>query len=140
MGSLRTGKTTIRGPHQWTTKMFRFECEFNQHTERGCRNTVGRIFAKSVRLHISHVNSSEMRIHLIESLPKHEGKGKGSEALSWLCEMADAHQIELSLRACPQYRNFGLNLVDLVQWYRRHGFVLLGSEYEMKRYPNGSTC
>ncbi len=53
------------------------------------------------------------------------GKGYGSQALNWLCELAAKYDVTLSGHAAP----FGtskpmLNKHQLKQWYKRHGFLV----------------
>lgn len=128
---------TLLRTFPWKTKIFRFESEFKEHTKRPPVRRNGRLFADAVLLNIRKVNSIEVRLLMIETLPEHMNQGKASEALSWLCEMADAYQLQISLCPVPQYSDT-LTLMQLTAWYQKYGFVRLGYDDEMIRYPHAN--
>lgn len=73
----------------------------------------------------SHQSSRVNILDLISTKPK---KGFGSQLLKLVCDLADAHQITLFLRAQP----FGptkigdlerITLSKLIAWYRKFGFT-----------------
>jgi 8-oxo-dGTP pyrophosphatase MutT (NUDIX family) len=73
-----------------------------------------------------HVNS-------IRSFEK--SKGVGSEALKFLCALADKHKVKVQLVA-KQYGNEGLTTSQLVAWYSRYGFVPKRGDDLLIREPN----
>src|SRR5690242_19544474 len=63
------------------------------------------------------------------------GNGYASQALDWLCNLADKHGVMLAGHAAP----FGkqkpmLRKADLKNWYSRHGFLVSRSG-EINRLP-----
>lgn len=126
--------TTIR-THPWTMMTFRFENEFNAHTMKRVRSLPGRLFAGCVILKVKTVNKIEVKLLLIETLPEWRFLGKATEAMKWLCEMADGHDIQISL--CPvQLEDDSMSCMQLTRWYQKFGFVRLGFDFEMVRYPS----
>lgn len=125
----------IQTTHQQTTKTSLFNQEFmrsTRHRGRAYRN--GRLFAQHTVVSCNIVNSMEVRLTHIETLAAFRGKGMSSECLNWLCELADAYQVQIVL--CPvQLDTTGLDVLALTAWYQRHGFVRLGFDDEMIRYP-----
>lgn len=66
-----------------------------------------------------------------------QGKGYGSEALDWVCKLADKHNVVLHLT--PQrVGKEGLRTSDLRNWYTRHDFRRT-KDYpgSMRREPHG---
>lgn len=125
----------IQAMHQATTRTFLFREEFNRRT--ATRRGSGRLFSNRVSVNVKVVNKGEIRILNIETLPLFRRMGYASICLNWLCTMADQLQVQISLGACPMDGTRGLDLVDLTAWYQRHGFVRLGFDDEMIRYPKG---
>jgi RimJ/RimL family protein N-acetyltransferase len=65
----------------------------------------------------------------------HPGEGGGSLMLRALCDLADRHGVELTLKALPFGRKpYPRSRDDLVAWYQRHGF--LGTHKKMTRKPH----
>lgn len=116
-----------------TTKTFLFRKQFDQET--ACSKGSGRLFSHRVKINVKVVNRGEIRILNIETLPLFRHMGYATVCLNWLCAMADQLQVQISLGACPMDGERGLDLVDLTAWYQRHGFVRLGFDDEMVRYP-----
>jgi len=78
-------------------------------------------------------HSDGVSIHWIGSLES--GKGQGTAALTWLCDLADRHHVTLTLKVNGSKPSYGvLRLInrmedqrllspkDLRAWYRSHGF------------------
>jgi hypothetical protein len=112
----------------------RFEKEFVRHTRGRSRSLRGRLFAHSVVLDIKKVNSTEMRLMYIETM-RCKRTGLATEAMSWLCELADAYNVQLSLTPVP-YDRQSMNVVQLTKWYQSFGFVRIGMQDEMVRYAH----
>jgi hypothetical protein len=65
------------------------------------------------------------------------GGGNGTFILRALCELADRHGIELTLKPLPIGRKpYPLKRDQLQAWYQRHGFV--GTRRKMLRPPAAS--
>jgi hypothetical protein len=65
------------------------------------------------------------------------GAGNGAMMLSKLCELADRHGIEISLKPLPFGRKpYPLAGQQLATWYRRYGFV--GNRKKLVRRPAGA--
>jgi GNAT superfamily N-acetyltransferase len=62
-----------------------------------------------------------IRLSCIRSFER--GKGYGSRALDWLCQLADAHGVTIKghISPCGMVKP-RLNKTQLRQWYKRHGF------------------
>ncbi len=90
-----------------------------------CRGWVQIIFGKDRRIDI----------HRLWTLAP--GQGNGSAMLRSICELADRHGVEISLKALPFGRKpFRLSADQLVQWYARHGFV--GTRKRLIRKPRAN--
>lgn len=116
-----------------------FLSEFN-NVCKPRRNICGRLFSNTVRIELNEVNSHEYRLNWIYVQPKERGKGHASFALRWLCDLADAHNIRLSLSPANlmvRTGDMGMNTLQLTAWYQKFGFVRIGMQDEMMRYPNG---
>lgn len=61
------------------------------------------------------------------------GKGKASQVLKDLTQLADKHQVTLALQPQPFGAEKGLNTVQLISWYKRYGFKKSGFGDEMIR-------
>jgi hypothetical protein len=70
-----------------------------------------------------------MKIKTSERL---RGQGAASEALAWLCSLADEHSVTLCLEVEP-FDFGGLSEAELLGWYKRFGFT--GNAREMIREP-----
>lgn len=112
----------------------RFEREFLAHTKHRARSLRGRLFAHNVVLDVAKVNTQRIRLLYIETL---WGKRRGSAnyAMAWLCEMADAYEIEIELTPFP-YDKQGMDVVQLTAWYSTFGFHRIGCQDAMIRFPN----
>jgi hypothetical protein len=92
----------------------------------------------------------ELVLHFIGSAE--HGKGYGTAALTWLCDLADKHQVPLILNVVGKKTSFGalrmtsgrlndpyLTPKGLRAWYKRHGFVTYQRKAEggvmMRRSP-----
>lgn len=75
-------------------------------------------------------------IQSIRSLNR--GSGYGSKALDWLCALADEHDVTLNGTVEPIGKKPRLNVLQLKQWYARHGFKVKGRSIcrEPKRERN----
>lgn len=117
--------------------IYPFEKEFMSCTSMARHGRLSRLFAGAVHIGIAQVNSETVRITNIEILsPRLRRKGLASEAIDWLGELADAHNVKLSLTPASGDRH-AMSTVQLTAWYQRHGFVRIGMQDEMLRYPNG---
>lgn len=118
--------------HQWT-KTYRFEQEYKQLTKPRQGAPHIRVFARHVNLHISITNHQEIRLHMIKTPIGSRRRGFASDALKWLCEMADGHGIRITLCPAPE-KDCNMSLVGLTLWYNKHGFEDFDND-EMIRYP-----
>jgi len=63
-------------------------------------------------------------------------KGNGTAIMRALCEFADRHAVELTLKALPFGRKpFPMSREQLKAWYQRYGFK--GARWKMSRAPAG---
>jgi hypothetical protein len=75
----------------------------------------------------------ELIIHRLWTLEP--GQGNGAHMLRILCNLADQHQVELTLKTIPFGRKpHPLPREQLVAWYQRHGFE--GTHKKMTRKPH----
>lgn len=116
--------------------IFHFEREFEKHTKHRSRSLRGRLFASYVVLEIKRVHSHQIRLQYIETL-RCRRTGLASYAVSWLCELADAHEVDLCLAPVP-YDRQSMNVQQLTQWYQSFGFVRIGCGDEMIRYVHAT--
>jgi RimJ/RimL family protein N-acetyltransferase len=74
----------------------------------------------------------ELVIHRL--FARHPGEGGGSIMLRALCDLADRHGVELTLKALPfGGKPYPKSREQLVAWYQRYGFV--GTHKKMTRKP-----
>ena len=52
-----------------------------------------------------------------------KGEGDGSQALDWLCRLADTHGVRI-VAWVERIGHEGLTKAQLTAWYRRHGFTV----------------
>lgn len=114
-------------------KTFLFEQEYKAVTKRRRGASLGRVFATIVVIQISTVNSEEIRINYIEAYTKN--LGHGTQALKWLCELADAYGVRLILKVQPE-SCCPIPFFKLSEWYIKHGFKRMAVNNEMIRYPH----
>jgi GNAT superfamily N-acetyltransferase len=79
----------------------------------------GRVWENKVPI---EVRPFDRRIHISDILSLERGKGHASEALKWLCSLADKHSVGMSLNVDSYGTRPGLNNQQLDAWYRRAGF------------------
>jgi hypothetical protein len=66
-------------------------------------------------------------------------KGNGTAILQLLCDFADRHAVELTLKALPFGRKpFPMSREQLKVWYQRYGFK--GARWKMSRAPLAPGC
>lgn len=111
------------------------------------------------RCRLAPGGKAEVRVKLVEGElvldfigSAEHGKGYGTAALTWLCVMADIHQVKLILNVVGNMTFFGalrmtsgrandpvLTPRGLRGWYKRHGFVTYKRMAEggvmMRRFP-----
>lgn len=114
-------------------KTFHFKSEFTDCTQRRRRDLRGRMFAEHTILDMRVISASEMRLCYIETLSGLRHNGFASDALSWLCELADEYECNISLTPCS-YDEKSMNTIRLTAWYQKFGFVRIGFNDEMMRY------
>lgn len=75
------------------------------------------------------------------NVPKaHRRKGVGTALLRQVCSAADGERVTLQL-FINAYNDGGLNAFELISWYKRHGFEVVGDVTQdgqgtrMKRLP-----
>jgi hypothetical protein len=69
-----------------------------------------------------HNSPRSLTIHRLWTLER--GQGNGSIMLRKLCQLADEHGVELTLKCLPFGRKpYPLLSEQLVDWYQRYGFV-----------------
>jgi hypothetical protein len=93
-----------------------------------------RYYNGNVELHVERRNDAaeDPYIHLWFIGSHERGKGHGSAALTWLCDLADRHNVLLAGNADAKARTLrdmlnrkrtpGLNQAQLRGFYERHGF------------------
>jgi hypothetical protein len=65
------------------------------------------------------------------------GQGSGSMMLRTLCELADRHHVELTLKPLPFGRKpYPMSREQLLQWYQKFGFE--GTRKKMTRKPRAN--
>ena len=74
-------------------------------------------------LDITEVEEGIYEINRINVPPMHRGKGYGSKLLQMVMDDADKHMMVLRLSILP---SGPLGYMELVAWYRRHGFEFIG--------------
>lgn len=63
--------------------------------------------------------------------------GNASNAMKWLCQLADKHGVKMDLEVVP-IKNAGaregksLNKAELKAWYKRNGFKPVGGDHMMR--------
>lgn len=62
-----------------------------------------------------------IRLGCVQSFER--GKGHGSQALDWLCKLADEHEVKIRGHIEPVGDKPRLNVTQLRAWYKRHGFA-----------------
>lgn len=78
------------------------------------------------------VGADRITIHRLWT--RETGKGNGAYILRALCDLADRHQVVLSLKPLPIGRKpYPLSRDQLLAWYQRHGFT--GTRKKMARAP-----
>lgn len=120
--------------------------EFEQRTEQvfdhgipipGCRRFKGAVSMQLADMpHRGGVYLNAMSSH-------ERGKGYGSAALRFLCDLADKHGVTLVGEASTAYSwddeatGKKLKLQQLIEWYRRYGFTVEfnGEVWDMRREP-----
>ena len=85
------------------------------------------------------IDGSDLHIDALMTSIDQRGKGVGSKMLKELTDMADEHNVTLSLEALPFGGGPQVEQEDLIKWYERNGFELtpsLDSDEFMVRLPN----
>lgn len=86
------------------------------------------------------LNDRRNAIHIHDLTALEPGKGHGSATLKILCDLADKHDVTLEGTA-KAYREDRLSTRQLLTWYVRHGFKMLGGDehdgYDIERRPVG---
>ena len=85
------------------------------------------------------IDGSDLHIDALMTSINQRGKGVGSKMLKELTDMADEHNVTLSLEAFPFGGGPQVEQEDLIKWYERNGFELtpsLDSDEFMVRLPN----
>jgi GNAT superfamily N-acetyltransferase len=116
------------------TSPFRYEFE---EVTKPHRNVRGRLFADHVRIEVHKVNSEEYRLTWLFVEERFRRKGLATQAIEWLCDLADAHNIKLVLSPLGDPDEHALTTIQLTAWYQKFGFFRIGMQDEMKRLPNG---
>lgn len=111
------------------TMTYLFELKVKERTTKQPGTYRGRSYFGFVYFQLRKVNHIEFRIDWFETKLEYRGMGQGTDCLGWLCDLADDYQIQLSLRPSDA------NLVRLTSWYQKFGFIRLGFQNEMIRYP-----
>ena len=114
-----------------------FMLEYEQQTEPvPVRPDLRRLQAAYLRLSANDFMIGRPAVYLSMIGSIERGKGHGTAALVWLCELADKHDVELFGEIGDEVYCFDilnpLSEVDLpvlspeqlVAWYRRHGFTV----------------
>lgn len=78
------------------------------------------------------LDTDQITIHRIWT--RQPGAGNGGYMLRALCDLADRHQVQLSLKPLPIGRKpYPLNRDQLLAWYQRYGFT--GTRRKLIRPP-----
>jgi hypothetical protein len=92
----------------------------------------------SRRGYAQFIIDSPTRITIHRLWTRTPGNGAGSAILRTICELADKHGVELTLRTIPLGRKpYPLNREQLAAWYCRHGFAQFGKKMMRKPCPGG---
>lgn len=95
----------------------------------------GRLFGFNVSIILKIITPRIVLLELIRAEQK--GRGDGSKALVWLCELADKHRVSITGQMSPcDPEGEGLDWKELRSWYVKHGFTIDG--LEMHRRPRRS--
>jgi GNAT superfamily N-acetyltransferase len=114
-----------------------FLAEYEQHTEPYYPDTpeVNTRIRDGVEFDLCLKNDNDGDPYLyLAFIGTHErGKGHGSAALTWLCDLADRHGVTIAGHADSKTRTLrdmlakrrtpALGKAQLREWYERHGFV-----------------
>lgn len=96
-----------------------FEEDFRRATKKHPISFMRTIF--DVKLHISSPCEGFIRLHMIGTPYSRRRQGFASNALRWLCSLADRHKITLELLASAQDEDSPSNY-ELRCWYKKFGF------------------
>ena len=105
--------------------------EFQKSTEPNPLNNRESIWEETVCFELRPF-SGNIRLSNIRALTP--GNGDGTEALRWLCALADKHGVTITGTVEPTW-SAPLNKTALKAWYCRHGFKVVyhdDIEYEPK--------
>ena len=124
-------------PHSINQRMkSHFETRFNRMTTKRRDSLSGRLLERKVLLQIATINSGEIKLTYMETAKQYRRQGFATDALTWLCELAD--ECEMRLCLCPYEVEESMNVIQLTIWYQKFGFVRIGLQDEMMRYPHAT--
>lgn len=109
---------------------YNFMQEFNAENAENPLSRSQRLVGRA-KVEISTQGSMSVRLHDIQA----SGGGAGSEALAYVCKLADKHDVAIKLTACG-YMNTPTDV--LVGWYEKHGFGVTDEDdgaFNMIREP-----
>jgi GNAT superfamily N-acetyltransferase len=103
----------------------KFIAEFIATTWANPFNNRERVLFQAAAIALMIYGDDHIEIRCIRSL--HRNQGFGSMAIDWLCKLADKYGVELTgaIEPCGDIRP-RLGVRQLVSWYRRHGFTVIG--------------
>lgn len=100
--------------------------EYRERTTLDALNRRQRVWRRSVRFEL-RPHHSWVTLGRIEAI--RPGHGYGSEALDWLCALADRHQVRLQGIIEPFGPIANLTTGHLRDWYERRGFEVTNEYY-----------
>jgi hypothetical protein len=99
---------------------YNFMQELEAETRPNPLNKAQRIIGLA-KVEMSTQGSMTVRLSDIQS----SARGAGSEALAYVCKLADKHDVAIKLTA---FGYAGTPTETLVKWYKKHGFVVTDEE------------
>jgi hypothetical protein len=122
-------------------RLARFMCAYSYGTKQACIYRADnqqkeikfyRIWNGIATLFVERRRDS-INLRRIKVPPVMRGQGHATRALTWLCILADEHEVAITGLVRP-FGEKGLNLEQLTAWYRRNGFKV-SKDHEMYRSP-----
>ena len=78
----------------------------------------------------------DKKIWLSSIMTLERRRGSGGEAMVWLMQLADKHNLRIGLTPSP-FGAGGMSKAVLTKWYKKLGFKLVGSCFAREPHPLG---
>jgi hypothetical protein len=132
----RRSKTASAEPAPNVSAFLTGLAAFAKRVERGAHAFVDD--AGVCRGFVQFIICSDRKISIHRIWTLRPGEGNGSKMLQTLCELADLHEVELTLKALPIGRKpYPRSRDQLCDWYKRYGFE--GTHKKLLRKPRPMT-